>query len=57
MWALARTTRMSRPVAEVTSTDDERETPVRRPRRATSAQAPAQRYRIVRRCAAGKPNQ
>jgi hypothetical protein len=57
MWALARTTRMSRPVAEVTSTDDERETPVRRPRRATSAQAPAQRYRIVRGCAEGKPNQ
>ncbi|MGW3957953.1 helix-turn-helix domain-containing protein, partial [Streptomyces sp. NPDC004752] len=48
---------MGRPVAEVTLTDDERETLVRRSRRATSAQALAQRCRIVLGCAEGKSNQ
>ncbi|MER6411796.1 helix-turn-helix domain-containing protein [Streptomyces humidus] len=49
--------RRGRPVAEVTLTDDERETLVRWSRRATSAQALAQRCRIVLGCAEGKPNQ
>ncbi|GGR89976.1 hypothetical protein GCM10010269_31360 [Streptomyces humidus] len=44
-------------MAEVTLTDDERETLVRWSRRATSAQALAQRCRIVLGCAEGKPNQ
>ncbi|MDN3061364.1 IS630 family transposase [Streptomyces sp. SRF1] len=49
--------RRGRPVAEVTLTDDERETLVRWSRRATSAQALAQRCRIVLGCAEGKSNQ
>ena len=44
-------------MAEVTLTDDERETLVRWSRRATSAQALAQRCRIVLGCAEGKSNQ
>ncbi|MEU1596062.1 helix-turn-helix domain-containing protein, partial [Streptomyces sp. NPDC005708] len=48
---------MGRPMAEVTLTDEERETLLRWSRRATSAQALAQRCRIVLGCAEGKSNQ
>jgi transposase len=44
-------------MAELTLTEDERETLVRWSRRATSAQALAQRCRIVLGCAEGKSNQ
>ncbi|MFG3052065.1 transposase [Kitasatospora sp. NPDC048239] len=44
-------------MAELTLTDDERETLVRWSRRATSAQALSQRCRIVLGCAEGKSNQ
>ena len=46
-----------RPVAELTLTDEERETLQRWSRRAKSSQALAQRCRIVLGCAAGKSNQ
>jgi transposase len=49
--------RMGRPKAELTLTDDERETLVRWSRRAKSSQALAQRCRIVLGCAEGKTNQ
>ncbi|MEO3830427.1 helix-turn-helix domain-containing protein, partial [Actinomadura sp. B10D3] len=49
--------RKGRPVAEVTLTDEERETLVRWARRAKSSQALAQRCRIVLGCADGKTNQ
>jgi transposase len=45
-----------RPVAELTLTDEERETLQRWARRAKSSQALAQRCRIVLGCAAGKSN-
>jgi transposase len=48
--------RVGRPVAELTLTDDERQTLERWARRAKSSQALAQRCRIVLGCAAGKPN-
>src|ERR1700720_4778319 len=48
--------RMGRPVAELVLTDDERETLQRWARRPKSAQALAQRCRIVLGCAAGKSN-
>lgn len=48
--------RMGRPVAELVLTDDERETLERWARRPKSAQALAQRCRIVLGCAAGKSN-
>jgi transposase len=48
---------MGRPMAELTLTDDERETLVRWSRRAKSSQALAQRCRIVLGCADGKSNQ
>jgi transposase len=57
MCSLACVARMGRPMAELTLTDDERETLVRWSRRATSAQALAQRCRIVLGCAEGKSNQ
>lgn len=47
---------MGRPVAELVLTDDERETLERWARRPKSAQALAQRCRIVLGCAAGKSN-
>ncbi|TDD95874.1 IS630 family transposase [Actinomadura rubrisoli] len=47
---------MGRPVAEVTLTDEERETLQRWARRAKSSQALALRCRIVLGCAAGKAN-
>ncbi len=49
--------RRGRPVAEVTLTDEERETLLRWSRRAKSSQALAQRCRIVLGCAEGKSNQ
>jgi transposase len=49
--------RTGRPVAEVTLTDDERETLVRWARRAKSSQALAQRCKIVLGCGEGKSNQ
>src|SRR5688572_14347435 len=48
---------MGRPMAELTLTDEERETLVRWSRRAKSSQALAQRCRIVLGCADGKSNQ
>src|SRR4029078_1357068 len=45
-----------RPVAELTLTDEERETLQRWARRAKASQALAQRCRIVLGCAAGKSN-
>src|SRR6478609_4039604 len=45
-----------RPVAELTLTDEERETLQRWARRAKSSQALAQRSRIVLGCAGGKSN-
>lgn len=49
--------RRGRPVAELTLTDEERETLVRWSRRAKSSQALAQRCRIVLGCADGRSNQ
>lgn len=49
--------RMGRPVAEVTLTDDVRETLLRWSRRAKSSQALALRCRIVLGCAEGRSNQ
>jgi transposase len=49
--------RTGRPVAEVTLTEDERETLLRWSRRAKSSQALALRCRIVLGCAQGKSNQ
>src|ERR1700741_4829431 len=57
MCSLACVARMGRPMAELTLTEDERETLVGWSRRATSAQALAQRCRIVLGCAEGKSNQ
>ena len=48
--------RMGRPVAEVTLTEEQRETLLRWSRRANSAQALALRCRIVLGCAEGKSN-
>ncbi|MBW8739137.1 MAG: helix-turn-helix domain-containing protein [Streptomyces turgidiscabies] len=48
---------MGRPMAELTLTDEERETLVRWSRRAKSSQALAKRCRIVLGCADGKSNQ
>jgi transposase len=48
--------RRGRPVAELTLTDEERETLQRWARRAKSSQALAQRCRIVLGCAAGRSN-
>ena len=55
-WMLAGMARTGRPKAGLTLTEDERATLERWARRATSAQALAQRCRIVLACAEGKDN-
>ena len=48
--------RTGRPIPPLTLTADERETLARWTRRPTTARARAERARVVRECAAGKPN-
>jgi hypothetical protein len=48
--------RTGRPIPPLTITGEERETLERWPRRPTTAQAVAQRARLILSCAAGQPN-